>query len=83
MNETAMEDLLVNNSSYHRLRTLLNRFNPIWIMNMERMEIRHSAILGWLLDRNGNHGLGDRVLRVFLSECLTGKLTPILTSHPL
>jgi len=73
MYETEMEDLLVNNPSYHRLQNLLDRFNPIRIMNMERMEIRHSAILGWLLDPNGNHGLGDRVLRAFLSECLKGQ----------
>lgn len=68
-----MEDLLVNNPSYNRLKHLLNRFNPIRTMNMERMEIRHSAILAWLLDPSENHGLGENVLRAFLTECLKGQ----------
>lgn len=32
------------------------------------MEIRHSNILGRLLDPNENHGFGDAVIRGFLNH---------------
>lgn len=67
-----MENLFVNNEELEQIETYLNRFNPIKIMKMERMEIRHSAILAWLLDPNETHGLSDRFLRAFLSEALKG-----------
>ena len=66
------EGLFVNNPGLDRLRAGLNRFNPIRTMGMERMEIRHSAILGWLLDPQETHGLGDEFLRAFLAEALRG-----------
>ena len=68
-----MEGLFVNNASLDRIKAYLNRFNPIRTMNMERMEIRHSAILAWLLDPAGTHGLGDSFLKSFLGEALRGR----------
>ena len=68
-----LENLFINNEAYLRLSSLLNRFNPIKVMGMERMEIRHSAILAWLLDPSENHHLGDSVLRAFISEALKGQ----------
>ncbi|MBF0680101.1 MAG: hypothetical protein IR164_14315 [Devosia sp.] len=41
-----LENLFVNNGDLSRVQAYLNRFNPIRTMKMERMEIRHSAILG-------------------------------------
>ena len=66
------EGLFVNNPGLDRLRAGLSRFNPIRTMGMEQMEIRHSAILGWLLDPQETHGLGDEFLRAFLAEALRG-----------
>jgi hypothetical protein len=66
------ETLFVNNKDLDHLRAHLGRFNPIKTMGMERMEIRHSAILGWLLNPQETHGLGDGFLRAFLSEALLG-----------
>lgn len=66
------ETLFVNNADLDRLRAHLSCFNPIKTMGMERMEIRHSAILGWLLNPQETHGLGDAFLRAFLSEALRG-----------
>lgn len=67
-----MERLFVNNAKLSRIEKHLNRFNPIKVMKMERMEIRHSAILAWLLNPKETHGLGDGFLRSFLGEALRG-----------
>lgn len=67
-----LESLFVNNADLDTIRAHLNRFNPIKTMGMERMEIRHSAILGWLLDPQETHGLGDTFLKAFLSQALRG-----------
>jgi len=70
-----IEDLFVNNADIDGLRAHLNRFNPIRTMGMERMEIRHSAILRWLLDPQETHGLGTDFLSSFLAEALRGRRT--------
>lgn len=67
-----LEALFVNNSSMQRIEAYLNRFNPIRVMKMEGMEIRHSAILAWLLNPKETHGLGDHFLKAFLAEALKG-----------
>lgn len=68
-----MEELFVNNETFDRIAAYLNRFNPIHTMRMAHMEIRHSAILTWLLDPAETHGFGDRFLKAFLSEALRGQ----------
>jgi hypothetical protein len=68
-----LELFLVNNPDLNRLSGYLSRFNPIRVMRMERMEIRHSAILAWLLDPSETHGLGDKFIRAFLCEALKGE----------
>lgn len=67
-----LESLFVNNVDLDAIRSHLSRFNPIKTMGMERMEIRHSAILGWLLSPQETHGLGDTFLKAFLSQALRG-----------
>lgn len=67
-----LESLFVNNDAMARIETHLNRFNPIRVMKMERKEIRHSAILSWLLNPSESHGLDDRFLKAFLAEALRG-----------
>jgi hypothetical protein len=67
------EDLSVNNQYMSKVEAYLNRFNPITMMRMERMEIRHSAILAWLLDPRETHGLQDKFLRTFLCEAMRGQ----------
>lgn len=66
------EALFVNNRNLDRISAHLNRFNPIRVMRMQAMEIRHSAILAWLLDPNENHGFDDEFLRAFLAQALVG-----------
>lgn len=72
-NDEELESLFVNNPDLDQLDAYLNRFNPIRIMRMEGMELRHSNILAWLLDPLESHGLGDRFLKAFLSEALRGE----------
>lgn len=67
-----LESLFVNNRELDEIRAHLSKFNPIKTMGMERMEIRHSAILAWLLNPQETHGLGDKFLKAFVSEALRG-----------
>lgn len=68
-----LESLFVNNEDLDRIRAHLGRFNPIKTMGMERMEIRHSAILAWLLNPQETHRMGDKFLKAFLAEALRGR----------
>lgn len=67
-----LESLFVNNEMLARIEGHLNRFNPINVMKMASMEIRHSAILAWLLDPHETHGLSDKFLKAFLGEAFRG-----------
>ncbi|WP_336946915.1 PD-(D/E)XK nuclease family protein [Asaia sp. HN010] len=67
-----LESLFVNNAELDCIREHISRFNPIKTMGMARKEIRHSAILGWLLSPQETHGLGDKFLKSFLAEALRG-----------
>lgn len=68
------ESLFVNNPAFNEVQAYLNRFNPIRTMKMERMEIRHSSILGWLMKPDETHGLGDSFLKAFIAESLRGRV---------
>jgi hypothetical protein len=68
-----IESLFVNNENLAMVAAYLNRFNPIRIMRMQDMEIRHSSILAWLLDPRETHELADLFLRAFLAEALRGQ----------
>lgn len=67
-----LESFFVNNPHLEAIRAHLGRFNPIKVMGMMDMEIRHSSILGWLMDPQETHGLGDKFLKAFLSQALRG-----------
>jgi hypothetical protein len=56
--QAELESLFVNNPDYEDVAAYLNRFNPIRVMRMERMEVRHSSILAWLLDPRSCLGVG-------------------------
>ena len=66
-------DFFIDNSSIDKIAQHANKFNPINIMGMKHMEIRHSKILAWLLNPNENHGLGDEVLKRFLTTALNNE----------
>lgn len=68
-----IESFILNNKELANIHAFLSKFNPIKVMGMEQVEIRHSKILGWLLDPKGNHGLGDDFLTSFLAEAMRGE----------
>lgn len=68
-----IEECFINNTQLDIISGYINRFNPIRVMRMQHMEIRHSAILAWLLDPTETHGFDDKFLRAFLSEALRGQ----------
>ncbi|UXN06599.1 PDDEXK-like family protein [Bartonella sp. HY761] len=76
ISDSELTNLFINNEIFDKITNYLGRFNPIKVMRMEGMEIRHSAILAWLLDPKESHGLGDNFLKAFLAEALReNKLT--------
>ena len=68
-----LENLFINNKDFDDIEHHINQFNPIKIMGMERMEIKHSAILAWLLTPNESHGFGDSFLKAFLADAFQGR----------
>lgn len=64
----ALRDFLLDIDCLDPLDEWADKFNLFDVLGIARMEIRHSNILGWLLDPNENHGLGDAVIRGFLNH---------------
>ena len=64
--EEALQALVLD-EGLERLEDLLAEFNLFDVLKIERREIQHSALLAWLLDPRGSHGLRDYFLRRFLS----------------
>lgn len=70
MNETTtkMDDLI--QSVKKILPKDSDEINIFKVLQCDGHEIRHSNLLGWLLDPKGTHGLGDKILKEFLqSHC--------------
>ena len=64
--EEKLQALILDEDLEH-LEDLLAEFNLFDVLKIERREPQHSALLGWLLDPRGSHGLRDYFLRRFLS----------------
>lgn len=46
------------------------------VMEMGRLEVAHTRTLAWMLDRGGEHGFGDTLLKAFLTHiCDCGDLS--------
>lgn len=65
-----LDSFLVNSSELDKLTDRLSRFNIFNVLKISEMEIRHSNTLGWLLNPNESHKLGDKFLRRFLSAAI-------------
>ncbi len=64
--EQALSALILD-SDFERLEDLLAEFNLFDVLGIARREVQHSALLAWLLNPEGSHGLRDYFLRKFLS----------------
>ena len=64
--EEALQALVLDDD-LERLEDLLAEFNLFDVLKIERRELQHSALLAWLLNPRGSHGLRDYFLRRFLA----------------
>lgn len=68
--ETALRDFLLDEDCLEKLLPWTGKFNIFDVLKISRAEIRHSNMLGWLLDPNENHGLGDKFLKALFKIAL-------------
>ena len=57
-------------------------YNLFSILNIERYEVKHSALIANLLDPKGSHGCGDAFLKAFFEIALKGTAYPFESSTP-
>jgi len=62
---------LLNDLDFDKIELELRTPNIFHILDISRVEIRHSNFLAWLLDPNETHGLGKLFLTKFLRELAT------------
>lgn len=63
-----LEKFLLDIRCLDPLREWSEKFNLFDMLKISTAEIRHSNMLAWLLDPNGNHGMGDFLLRQLFQE---------------
>lgn len=61
--EQALQNFLLDIQCLDELLPWTGKFNLFDVLKISRTEIRHSNVLGWLLDPNENHGFGDAFLK--------------------
>lgn len=59
---------LVGDEDFDRLELTLSKPNIFEVLRITESEIRHTNFLGWLLDPNESHAMGDLLLKRFLRE---------------
>ena len=59
---------ILRDPDVEKLELAMKEPNIFRAMQIERHELRHSDFLGYLLDPNESHGLGDIFLRKFLRD---------------
>ncbi|MBO7527715.1 MAG: PD-(D/E)XK nuclease family protein [Clostridia bacterium] len=80
----AINDLVSDIDCLEPLHEWTNDLNIFSMLKLDRVEIRHSNMLSWLLNPNELHGLNDKLLKKFLIYATKGtninimkKLTPV------
>lgn len=66
----AVERFVVDNDDLLDLEARIGRFNIFDALRIDRVEIRHSNFLGWLIDPAESHGQGALFLRAILMDVL-------------
>ncbi|MGH0777870.1 PD-(D/E)XK nuclease family protein [Bacillus cereus] len=61
---------LLTDVDYLKVKTLVNKFNPIKVLGVEKSENRHSNVIAWLLNPESPHELKDNFLNLFLKSVL-------------
>ena len=66
--EEALQDFLLDIDCLNELQPWTGHFNLFDVLKISKAEIRHSNMLGWLLNPNENHGIGDAFLKAVVQE---------------
>lgn len=66
--EEALQNFLLEISCLDELLPWTGKFNLFDVLKISRTEIRHSNMLGWLLNPNENHNFGDAFLKGILQR---------------
>jgi hypothetical protein len=61
---------LENDTAFQQLNQQVNSFNTLKILKLENHEIRHSNVVGWLLNPKENHSLRDYFLRKMVEHLI-------------
>ncbi len=64
--EQALKQFLLDIECLEEFSPWTNKLNIFDVLKITRTEIRHSNMLSWLFDANGNHGLGDKFISLFM-----------------
>ena len=68
--EKVLKDFLLDIDCLNKLNPWTNKFNLFDVLKISRTEIRHSNLLGWLLDPNENHNLKDYFIRGLIEKTI-------------
>ena len=66
--EEALQGFLLDIDCLKELQPWTGHFNLFDVLKISKTEIRHSNMLGWLLNPNENHGMGDAFLKAVVQE---------------
>ena len=77
-----LDKFLVDNIELEELSAKLSIFNIFSVLRVEKVEIRHSNVIAWLLDPQGSHGLGQAFLRRILSTILLDNESSLVNINP-
>ncbi len=66
----ALNRLIVECPEFEELERLLGGFNLFQVLKFEYGEIRHSNVLGWILDPSESHGLDETFLKKWLMRVI-------------
>lgn len=69
--EECLQQFLLDIKCLDELSPWVSSFNIFDVLKISKVEIRHSNMLGWLLDPNENHGLGDSFLMGLIQKYFT------------
>lgn len=61
---------MIYSKQFEELDRMFKTFNPLKVLRMDSHEIRHSNVLAWLTDHEGNHGLNSVFLKKLISNLL-------------
>lgn len=70
-NEQALKEFLLDIDCLEELAPWTGKLNIFDVLKVSRTEIRHSNMLGWLLDTKESHGIGDKFISQFMQVLIS------------